>query len=81
MANETTSLSMEEQIGNTAGQIWSYLAKRKNAVSITDLPKLIDQKQQVTYMGLGWLAREGKLTYESKSGKTLVSLCPTECCL
>jgi hypothetical protein len=80
MANETTS-SMDEQIGSTAGQIWTYLAKRKSSVSVTDLPKLLDQKPQVTYMGLGWLAREGKLTYENKSGKTMVGLCPSECCL
>ncbi|NLH16606.1 MAG: winged helix-turn-helix domain-containing protein [Phycisphaerae bacterium] len=81
MANETTGVSMEEQIGSAAGQVWTYLAKKKSSVSLTDLPKLTDLKPNLAYMGLGWLAREGKLCYETKAGKTLVGLVPTECCL
>lgn len=81
MANETNGVSMEEQIGGAAGQVWTYLAKKKAPVSLTDLPKLVDLKPNVTYMGLGWLAREGKLCYETKAGKTFVGLVPSECCL
>lgn len=81
MATETNGASMEEQIGSAAGQVWTYLAKRKAPVSLTDLPKLVDLKPQLAYMGLGWLAREGKLCYETKAGKTTVGLVPTECCL
>jgi hypothetical protein len=81
MANETNGTTMEEQIGSAAGQVWTYLAKKKAPVSLTDLPKLVDLKPQLAYMGLGWLAREGKLCYENKAGKFSVGLVPTECCL
>lgn len=81
MANETNGTTMEEQIGSAAGQVWTYLAKKKAPVSLTDLPKLVDLKPQLAYIGLGWLAREGKLCYETKAGKFLVGLVPSECCL
>jgi hypothetical protein len=81
MASENNGVSVEEQIGGAAGQVWTYLAKKKAPVSLTDLPKLVDLKPNVTYMGVGWLAREGKLCYETKAGKTLVGLVPSECCL
>jgi hypothetical protein len=81
MANETNGATMEEQIGSAAGQVWTYLAKKKTSVSLTDLPKLVDLKPQLAYIGLGWLAREGKLCYETKAGKFSVGLVPTECCL
>ncbi|MBN1125996.1 MAG: winged helix-turn-helix domain-containing protein, partial [Sedimentisphaerales bacterium] len=52
---------MEETIGNIAGEIWGLLSNRKNPVSVTELPKLVKSTPQLTYQGLGWLAREGKV--------------------
>ena len=71
---------MHDTIGNAAGEIWNVLSSRKTPVVVTDLPKLTKLKTQVCYQALGWLAREGKIEYTEKSGKTSVSLAPAECC-
>ena len=71
---------MEEKIGLAAGQIWESLANRKTPVSVSDIPKLTKLKTQIAYQGLGWLAREGKISYETKGQKTLVSLATADCC-
>lgn len=70
---------MEETIGNAAGAIWTVLSESKNPISVSELPKLTKLKTQVAYQGLGWLAREGKVEYQTKGQKTLVSLCNAEC--
>lgn len=71
---------MEEKIGTAAGQIWELLASRKTAVNVSDIPKLAKLKTQIAYQGLGWLAREGKISYETKGQKTTVSLATADCC-
>jgi Mn-dependent DtxR family transcriptional regulator len=68
---------MKEEIGETAGKIWEIL-KKKNEVNIAQLPRLLNKKSAVVYQGLGWLAREDKVEYQKKAGKTLVSLTETE---
>ena len=70
---------MEESIGQAAGAIWELLCSRKNPVSVTDLPKLTKFTAQVAYQALGWLAREGKIEYQTKGQKTSVSLCHVDC--
>jgi hypothetical protein len=70
---------MEEQIGHAAGQIWEVLSQRKNPVGVSDLPKLTKLKTQVAYQGLGWLAREGKVSYHTNGAKTSVSLAHAGC--
>ncbi len=70
---------MEERIGQAAGQIWQVLAKAKKPVNIADLGKLTKIKTQIAYQGLGWLAKEGKIAYQTKGTKTSVSLAPAEC--
>ncbi len=70
---------MEERIGQAAGQIWQALVEAKKPVNITDLGKLTKLKTQIAYQGLGWLAKEGKIVYQTKGTKTSVSLAPAEC--
>ncbi len=70
---------MEERIGQAAGQIWQVLAKAKKPVNIADLGKLTKIKTQIAYQGLGWLAKEGKIVYQTKGARTSVSLAPAEC--
>lgn len=65
---------MQETIGQTAGQIWHLLANTTEPINIADVPKKAKLTAQLTYMGLGWLAREGKLVYHKKGSSTLVSL-------
>ena len=64
---------MREQIGHTAGKIWETLNGQK-PVSVSRLPKLVGEKDTVVYQALGWLAREDKVEYQTKSNRTTVSL-------
>ena len=64
---------MKEIIGHTAGKIWETLSKN-DEVSVSRLPKIIDEKQVIVYQSLGWLARENKIKYSSKGNKTTISL-------
>ena len=70
---------MEESIGHAAGQIWDVLCNHKKPVTITEVPKISKIKTQLAYQALGWLAREGKLTYHTSGQKTSVSLASVEC--
>ena len=70
----TAQHSAVEQIGETAGQIWHFLHEH-GSCSITQLVKEVDAPRDVVMQGLGWLAREDKLSIEEDSrGKKIVSL-------
>ena len=59
---------MVHTIGETAGEIWRFL-EREGPMSLSALAKKITQPQNMVYMGVGWLAREGKLELaETKRG-------------
>ena len=64
---------MKEIIGQTAGKIWDTL-KETETVSLSSLPKIVNEKQAVVYQSLGWLAREDKIEYITKGKSTLVTL-------
>lgn len=64
---------MQETIGKVAGAIWDTL-RAKEEVSVSQLPRLIKEKAEIAYQGLGWLAREEKLVYREKNGQAYVSL-------
>lgn len=64
---------MEAQIGKVAGVIWDVLSK-KGEVSLSQLPKLVAEKDTLVYQGLGWLAREGKISYRSDKNRTFIEL-------
>ena len=68
---------MQDEIGATAGKIWDVL-KSKERVTISQLPKLVKEKDSLTYQGLGWLAREGKVDYATQGNKTFVFLAHEE---
>jgi hypothetical protein len=68
---------MKETIGQTAGRLWEVLGDKKE-VGITQLPKILKAKSDVTYQALGWLAREDKVTYRTKAGKVFISLSDNE---
>jgi len=71
-------LTMEETIGNAAGQIWTLLADAEKPIKISDLPKLCKLKSQVAYQALGWLAREEKIAYFEDGSKKCVRLAVEE---
>jgi hypothetical protein len=64
---------MKDKIGEIAGKIWTILGEKQN-VEISKLPKILKEKEEIVYQALGWLAREDKINYPNKEGKTFVSL-------
>lgn len=58
---------MTEQIGNTAGRIWSYLNSNGKS-TVSKLADELDENERAVLMGIGWLAREDKLAF-SKQGR------------
>ena len=68
---------MIEQVGITAGRIWDALQKDEQ-LTITQLPKILKEKDSLVYQGLGWLAREGKIQYRQDGNRILVSLAGQE---
>ena len=51
---------MMNKIGITAGQIWKYIDKNSEVTALK-LKSALGITNTVLYMGLGWLAREGKI--------------------
>jgi hypothetical protein len=68
---------MKEKIGEIAGNIWQTLGKN-GEINVVDLPRMLNQKSDVVYQGLGWLAREDKISYLTKGAKTYVGLTDQE---
>jgi len=62
---------MFHTIGETAGEIWRLLSN-EGPLSISAVASRMKQPQTAVYMGIGWLAREDKLTFtETKRGMRL----------
>ncbi len=68
---------MKEQIGKTAGAVWDALQKN-DKLALSKLPKVIKEKDSLTYQAVGWLAREDKIEYQVEGKKTFVVLSTAE---
>jgi len=68
---------MKDKIGEIAGTIWQALGKN-GEIYVADLPRMLNQKPDIVYQGLGWLAREDKISYLTKGTKTYVGLTALE---
>ncbi len=68
---------LKENIGNISGKIWDLL-QEKDELAITRIPRLLKEKSAMVYQGLGWLAREDKVTYRKKGERIYVSLADSE---
>ncbi|MBQ8887478.1 MAG: winged helix-turn-helix domain-containing protein [Candidatus Gastranaerophilales bacterium] len=64
---------MMETIGLTAGQIWNYL-NENGETTVAKMKKELDLKGNFAELGLGWLAREGKVEMSKKGTSTNVRL-------
>ena len=64
---------MQEQIIESAGQIYNYLAD-KGEVTINKMTKDLDLDENFVSMGLGWLSREDKISYTRKPKSVSVKL-------
>jgi hypothetical protein len=67
------NLSLEEQIGFSAGEIYNYL-HQNGTTSFAKMKKELDLKGNFADLGLGWLARENKVEIEQKGPAVKVSL-------
>ena len=59
-------------IGEAAGRVWQYLYRAGKATP-ADIEREIDPKA-LAWAGIGWLAREGKLTFGQEGRTTKVWL-------
>ncbi|MBI4763665.1 MAG: winged helix-turn-helix domain-containing protein [Deltaproteobacteria bacterium] len=64
---------MQKMIGEIAGKVWNILGK-KGRVDISRFPQILKEKGEIVYQALGWLAREDKIEFHKKEGRTFVSL-------
>ena len=64
---------MKDDIGKVAGEIWHYLAEN-GETTVSKLIRELDEKERMTLMGIGWLAREGNLAFEHRNRSTYLSL-------
>jgi len=53
---------MDMEIGEAAGRIWRYLAQHET-VTLRQLQRGTTLPERLLLMGVGWLAREGKLCF------------------
>lgn len=64
---------LKEQIGYSAGQIYNYL-NTNGETTFSKLKKELDLKGNFADLGLGWLAREGKVEISKKGASVNVRL-------
>ena len=76
-------MTMEtSRIGDAAGWVWQTLRENDDGCSLSELKRLIeDFTADEIVAGVGWLAREGKLSFESRGKKTVVGLVEAELCV
>lgn len=63
---------MIEKIGFNAGLIWGAL--QNGAQGLKALKKATKLKNEELYLALGWLAREGKVTFNEGEAELVVAL-------
>ena len=68
---------MKEQIGETAGKLWSSIGE-KQGVPLANLSKIANGDKALAQLALGWLAREDKIKFEEKGKAIFVSLTEKE---
>ena len=70
--SETKPLA-SESIGEAAGAIWAYL-DAAGPQPIAKLKKAVDAPADTVLAAIGWLAREGKLSFEANGKSVTISL-------
>jgi hypothetical protein len=68
---------MKTTIGEMAGRVWKVLGE-KEAIAVSRPHQILKEKGEIVYQALGWLAKEGKLDFHKKEGKTFASLSQEE---
>lgn len=71
--SKKVNLTLEEQIGFSAGEIYNYL-HTNGTTTFAKMKKELDLKGNFADLGLGWLARENKVDIQQKGPAVKVSL-------
>jgi hypothetical protein len=69
-ANRTLA---QDEIGSVAGMVWHTLSERGDQ-SVAALKKAVDAPGDLVMAAIGWLAREGKLNFDSGNRTLKISL-------
>ncbi|WP_442482989.1 winged helix-turn-helix domain-containing protein [Aeoliella sp. SH292] len=69
VAKPAAPLLTDDEIGPTAGLVWQTL-NDQGAQTVAALKKSVDAPGDLVMAAVGWLAREGKLEFET-SGRTV----------
>lgn len=64
---------MVHQIGHAAGEVWHHL-ESSGPCTIEQIKKGLQIKETILLMALGWLAREGKLSFERVGKAVRISI-------
>jgi len=64
---------MTDIIGAAAGKIWEYL-EENGATSVTKITKETELNRNDVQRAIGWLAKEGKLSFDTEGRTELLSL-------
>jgi hypothetical protein len=70
-------MNMKDKVIETAGKTWRFLGQN-GETNVSQLPRLLRENQSVVLQALGWLAREDKINYTTRSRRTFVSLVEQE---
>ncbi len=68
---------MKDKVIETAGKTWRFLGQN-GQTNLSQLPKVLKEKEPIVFQALGWLAREDKINYTIKNRRTFVSLVEAE---
>ena len=68
---------MKDKVIEIAGKTWRFLGQN-GETNVSQLPRLLRENDTVVLQALGWLAREDKINYTTRSRRTFVSLVERE---
>ena len=63
-----------EQIGRAAGAIWKCLEQERGVLSMAKVKEKTGLDTEAMLLGLGWLAREGKVLLEKRGRSVRITL-------
>jgi hypothetical protein len=63
----------DEEIGHVAGDVWGLL-NQDDGQTLAAIKKSINAPADLTLAAIGWLAREGKLTFSQSGRSVTISL-------
>jgi hypothetical protein len=65
----------EQTIGQLAGEVWSYLRRNGGRAELNSLRNGVKSRDGISAeVGVGWLAREGKVFFDFDRGSPEITL-------